>query len=459
MIRTKLKLLAQTTGFAVIGLLVIYGGLNVFRNAERAWGAAPLAAGAAPVLQLDNTGVTTPTFLNYQGMLRDTEGTPLSGLHTMTFRLYDRVSAPLNEAVWGETHGDVTVRAGQFSVLLGNSEPIPPALFHGPDMFIGVTVGDFDEMVPRQRFASVPYAMYADHAAALTAPNGAADKSVYVAPNGNVGVGTLDPQAGLHISATETMTSVFQVDAGNQNISMDGSGVGVNGIFTFRASPGVTNPRVEPLVSLNSDNALGLVGIGVEQPLRPLHIRGNDPDIFLDINTGDGAQNLAEIYFGQNGEQLADVAYNRINGDFSLRNRAGGAKVLLDAAGNVKMNTNASVSNNLAIGGSFTMDNRKPILIKRIVNQGENVNDISTGISANTYECTAAGWSTARMDMSEDSQDAEMVWTYVSGSTWRVKVKFMSDGPHEKPHVDVLCFVKGIVQYDGTNATRADNGE
>jgi hypothetical protein len=102
-----------------------------------------------------------PLLTNYQGILKDSEGNLLSGYYNMTFRLYDDVTALATDARWVEQHLSVTVRDGRFTVLLGNNNPLPTTLFSSRDRFIGVTVEPYDEMVPRQRFASVPYAMNA----------------------------------------------------------------------------------------------------------------------------------------------------------------------------------------------------------------------------------------------------------------------------------------------------------
>ena len=158
MLFNKIKTLAPVIGFAAIAFLALYGGL------------AMLSASVAPVLaeapqgtpMLTAGDATVPPYINYQGTLRDAEGNPLSGTFDMTFRIYDDLAAPVAE-LWSEEHISVTVRSGHFSVLLGNTEPISPTLFSDPDRFIGVTVDPYDEMVPKQRFASVPYAMYSQN--------------------------------------------------------------------------------------------------------------------------------------------------------------------------------------------------------------------------------------------------------------------------------------------------------
>jgi hypothetical protein len=224
----KFKALAQTVGIATIGLLMFYGAFALFANAGHAFG----AAGAAPMLQSNPISTTVPAYVNYQGTLRDPEGNLLTGVHKMTFRIYKDVTDPLPEAVWMEEHSEVTVRNGHFSVMLGDLKPVPSEVFYSPDRFIGITIDPFDEMVPRQRFASVPYAFASDHAHnagalggkapadyallsqltvlsdtvaaqrhTLDSANNGPQEVVYVAENGNVGINTKSPLAKVHMIA------------------------------------------------------------------------------------------------------------------------------------------------------------------------------------------------------------------------------------------------------------------
>lgn len=102
---------------------------------------------------------TTPSHLNFQGVARNAEGKRLTGAYDITFAIYDSPVAVTEK--WQETQTGVTVRDGNFSVLLGTATALPPGLFNNPDRFVGITVAGFAELQPRQRFASVPYAMHA----------------------------------------------------------------------------------------------------------------------------------------------------------------------------------------------------------------------------------------------------------------------------------------------------------
>jgi hypothetical protein len=98
-----------------------------------------------------------PNLVNYQGVLKDSGGNPLTGTYSITFSLYSVSTG--GTALWTETQGSVSVSNGLFSVLLGSVTPLTPSEFSGTDRWLGVTVGGDPEMTPRQRIASVPYAL------------------------------------------------------------------------------------------------------------------------------------------------------------------------------------------------------------------------------------------------------------------------------------------------------------
>jgi hypothetical protein len=171
-----------------MGLLAVYGLLVLLQGAP-AWAAGGQAY-AAP--QAPAAG-TVPGGTNFQGYLRDDEGNLMSGYYTMTFTIYD--DAVVGTSLWSEQQISVTVRDGYFSVLLGDDplNPFPTDMFTSPDRYIGVTVDPYTEMVPRQRFASVPYAFHADRANGLSAADGDPQDAVTVNDAGNV----LIPQGGM----------------------------------------------------------------------------------------------------------------------------------------------------------------------------------------------------------------------------------------------------------------------
>ncbi len=98
-----------------------------------------------------------PNLMNYQGVLKDNLGNPLTGSYSITFRLYNVASG--GTALWTETQGSVSVANGLFSVLLGSVTALAPANFSESDRWLGVQVGSDAEMTPRQRIASVAYSL------------------------------------------------------------------------------------------------------------------------------------------------------------------------------------------------------------------------------------------------------------------------------------------------------------
>lgn len=153
----RLQVFAQVVGFVIIGLFFLYGIVAFIGGPDRVWAATGFSAP-----ETREATQTTPTTMNYQGMLRGEDGLPLSGSYTLTFKIYPSTIA--TQSLWSEVHTEVTVREGHFGVLLGDSTPLNATLFASPDRYIGVTVAPFDEMLPRQRLVSVPYTFYAQRA-------------------------------------------------------------------------------------------------------------------------------------------------------------------------------------------------------------------------------------------------------------------------------------------------------
>jgi hypothetical protein len=108
-----------------------------------------------------------PQHLNYQCVLTDTTGAPLSGTFSVQFAIYDAPSG--GATLWTETQS-VAADNGFCNVLLGSVTPIPLNLFDASPRFLGVAVEADPEMTPRQNFSSVGYA-FSSHSANQAAGN------------------------------------------------------------------------------------------------------------------------------------------------------------------------------------------------------------------------------------------------------------------------------------------------
>lgn len=106
-----------------------------------------------------------PTVLNFTGTLHTGAG-PFEGGAKVTLSFYP--SQQSQTPLWSEEQ-DVFVQGGRFYVLLGLTpgNPLPASLFDGGEVYLGVRVDNQEEMKPRLRVTSVPYALRAGEAGLL----------------------------------------------------------------------------------------------------------------------------------------------------------------------------------------------------------------------------------------------------------------------------------------------------
>ncbi|HUW61601.1 MAG TPA: tail fiber protein [Candidatus Bathyarchaeia archaeon] len=139
-----------------------------------------LLAGLAIALAASTWAVeTVPSLVNFQGALTDNEGAPLaSGTYTLEFRIWDKpVAGDADEQlIWGHSYEVLAVN-GRFNVILGGDggTGIEGAManditlaFTEAERYLGITVvgddPDPEELAPRQRVLSAPYALHAHSA-------------------------------------------------------------------------------------------------------------------------------------------------------------------------------------------------------------------------------------------------------------------------------------------------------
>ncbi len=96
--------------------------------------------------------------ISYQGRLTDQSGNPVAdGNHTIVFSLYDQESG--GTALWKETQ-NLETSNGVFSAQLGAVNSIDTLTFNRP-FYLGIQVDGGDELSPRTRLTTVPYAQRA----------------------------------------------------------------------------------------------------------------------------------------------------------------------------------------------------------------------------------------------------------------------------------------------------------
>jgi len=96
-----------------------------------------------------------PQLINYQGILTDNAGEPLTGTRSIQFIIYDAATA--GNLLWSETQS-VDVEDGLFNVLLGSVIPMAYELFEEANRYLAIKVEADNEMTPRQQLTSVGFA-------------------------------------------------------------------------------------------------------------------------------------------------------------------------------------------------------------------------------------------------------------------------------------------------------------
>jgi hypothetical protein len=133
-----------------------------------------------------------PTQMNYQGVLTDDSGNPMSGDHDMTFTIYAYRSVPFPggwHAVYSETQ-TLAVANGLFNAVIGAVTPLDADDFggimtlFGGNLEMGVQVDGGAELSPRVKLLSVPYAFRSEYTNYLPIPydSGWEDLGVRVDP-------------------------------------------------------------------------------------------------------------------------------------------------------------------------------------------------------------------------------------------------------------------------------------
>lgn len=194
-------------------------------------------------------------FLNVQGRLTDSSGTPLTGTQTVTFRLYTSSTAAIASAIWTESQA-VALSSGLFNVKLGTSTSLDSLAFT-QEYYLGMQVaGDANEMSPRQVLGASAYAqgsLGAFNAGGSVGVNGGVTASSATL-SGNIAVGGQAVVSGTGTvvgGAFSVGTSTFVVTGGNVGVrtaapatSLDVAGSAQFGAgvlkSTFAATPGAS---------------------------------------------------------------------------------------------------------------------------------------------------------------------------------------------------------------------------
>ena len=153
-----------------------------------------------------------------QGILRDPNGTTVTdGFYSLTIKLYEEVTG--GTPVFTEVIGSAAVQNGVFSIEIGATSASSSDLDQVPfntTYYVGVTVESGTEMTPRTKLTVSPYSM-AMYGSSNIIPN-----------TGNVGLGTLSPQAVVHIKDVENNSGedllLIEDNSGGDQIRVEDDG-------------------------------------------------------------------------------------------------------------------------------------------------------------------------------------------------------------------------------------------
>jgi len=121
-----------------------------------------------------------PERVSYQGRLTTSAGVPVKdGLYTLKFSIYETIAA--TKPLWSETQSQVTVTDGIFNTLLPRdiANAFPDELFKQA-LYVGITVNNDTEMLPRLPLTATPFAFLAQDADKLAGQSLSSLDSRYV---------------------------------------------------------------------------------------------------------------------------------------------------------------------------------------------------------------------------------------------------------------------------------------
>jgi hypothetical protein len=178
-------------------------------------GMTSLLATALCLVSTVASQAAVPPLINYQGVLKDSVGVPYDGNATMVFSIWDDPNG--GNKLWEEAQAIVSVSHGLFHVLLGSTgEGIPDSAFAQSNAWLEV-IANGNLLSPRRRMVSVAYAYraaqtdtaeYARNAPAEPDEDWVIDGDDIYREQGDVGIGTTNPNAKLDVNGTVNITGV-----------------------------------------------------------------------------------------------------------------------------------------------------------------------------------------------------------------------------------------------------------
>jgi len=177
-----------------------------------------------------------PRTLSFQGRLLDNTNSPITAETPLRFGLYNSQTASGAALLWQEVQNIKPDQNGYFTATLGNNVRMSQSLFtENPSLYIGVTVGDNQELNPRQQIPTTQYASETQSVEGLKpitdSPTIAQNVLLALDSLGNLTIGgtanhTFQATGGnLTLSGQTLLLTTNASSSGNIKIAPDGSGI------------------------------------------------------------------------------------------------------------------------------------------------------------------------------------------------------------------------------------------
>jgi len=263
------------------------------------------------------------TAFTYQGQLKES-GAPANGLHDFRFRLFDAASG---DAQVGQTLcvDNVDVVNGLFTLPLDFGQQYATTAQRHLEVQVRREIGQpctdnfgYVLLSPRQQITATPMAshandaFHADAAFALDAADGSPASAVFVDNGGNVGIGTTNPAAALHVNTSGEGLRIQGPAVGAANgawvefrdsvgtrIGYVGDGSGGDSSMYVTSDAGDIHLYTAVGAALSATSA-GNVGVGTTTPAAKLDVRG-------DIKLGSSGQ-----FFASSGEENLRIVRGKV---------------------------------------------------------------------------------------------------------------------------------------------------
>jgi len=181
------------------------------------------AALAAALLLISSGAAAVPSIINHQGLLLDVNGLPESGAVSFDFGFHTAqagVAAECTESL------QLDVVDGYYSVALGQTCDLPGLVGDHGELFLSIRINGGDELSPRRRLASVPYALVAADAVGDINPNSVTVNGTLVIDSdgnwrGPGGVGEGEGEGEAYSTPNELLTALRTVDGPNSDLNAD----------------------------------------------------------------------------------------------------------------------------------------------------------------------------------------------------------------------------------------------